>query len=310
MASIQIIRVAYFDLGDTVVQMQPKLQEDAVRRIAAEMGQPLKHQRQIAQAISRLKLACDAEWASRKSEILGVKNEADEREYWPGYYRAVLRRYGLEKPSPALVSLLAARAADANSFVCFNDVLPTLSALRDHKRLELGIISNSFPSAARILRELDLEKWFKYVVFSHEMECVKPAPQIYQRAVGIAHIQPEEALFVDDRPHFVKGAAAIQIRAVLLDRQGQYRKADWKGDRIRQLDKLIKIVDRVPGRRLNWARRLKSRFTPQTQTPSAATNISQAFAHAFVDSHLSTRDACAWSAEKSSPQLALNRISH
>lgn len=293
------IKLVYFDLGDTLVQMQPQLQEDAVRRISAANRQILKNQRQVMQAINRLKLACDAEWATRRSEILAVKTEADELAYWPGFYYAVLQRYGLEKPSWQLVELLSERAADASSFICFNDVWPTLTALRDHKGLELGIISNSFPSATKILRDLKLEEWFKYVVFSHETSFAKPAPQIYRRAIDIAHAQPDEALFVDDRPNFVEGAAAIHMRAVLLDRQGQYPKSAGKSDRIRHLGKLNKLVERVPGRKLNWTSRLKARFVLRSQTPTASASMTQMFADAFTIPSYPGREICTWPVQKS-----------
>jgi putative hydrolase of the HAD superfamily len=60
------------------------------------------------------------------------------------------------------------------------------------------------------------------VVTSAEVGAPKPNPRVFERALGIAGVEPEEALHVGDKvDNDVEGARAAGIRAVLLQREGQ-----------------------------------------------------------------------------------------
>ncbi|OGW79923.1 MAG: hypothetical protein A3G33_02265 [Omnitrophica bacterium RIFCSPLOWO2_12_FULL_44_17] len=62
----------------------------------------------------------------------------------------------------------------------------------------------------------------RYSVFKHFIKCYpshevgmrKPDPKIYEHVLHEIHLKPEEAIFIDDMPHFVEGARRVGIRAV------------------------------------------------------------------------------------------------
>ena len=49
---------------------------------------------------------------------------------------------------------------------------------------------------------------------SHEMNCIKPDPEIYKKALKRMKLKPEETVFIDDIKKFVKGAEKIGIKGI------------------------------------------------------------------------------------------------
>lgn len=56
---------------------------------------------------------------------------------------------------------------------------------------------------------------FDHVTFSYELGVLKPDPAIYHDAIRGLSIEPQEALFLDDKPENVEGALAVGLRAEL-----------------------------------------------------------------------------------------------
>jgi putative hydrolase of the HAD superfamily len=54
-------------------------------------------------------------------------------------------------------------------------------------------------------------------ILSYEEKSMKPQPHIYERAISMAQVLPEEIFFVDDRPENVEGALDCGLRAVLFE---------------------------------------------------------------------------------------------
>lgn len=224
--------MVFFDLGATLVEIKPDLYEDSARRIAFLCGRPFI-------PAEELKSAEREEWDARLHENLQwVRTEKDEREYWKQFYKSALKRLGISSDPPSqLIDLLAGRAADPASFTCFPEVFDTLDELR-RMGFRLGIISNAFPSARRILEYLGLARWFECITLSYECGCAKPDRDIYLHALQCANARPEEALFVDDRLDFVLGAKGVGIqRPILIDREG--RSDGWKGKKISNLREVV-----------------------------------------------------------------------
>ena len=63
---------------------------------------------------------------------------------------------------------------------------------------------------------LPLDKSFKKLFFSHEMKLLKPAPEMYLRAIEESGYKAAECLFIDDSRRNVDGAIAVGMNAVLL----------------------------------------------------------------------------------------------
>jgi putative hydrolase of the HAD superfamily len=93
-----------------------------------------------------------------------------------------------------------------------------LESLRD-RGLKTGLVANSWPDPARILRAdaeaLGLAEHLDAMVFSGDVGLRKPAPEIFIRACEELGIDPGAALFVgDDLERDVQGAASVGMRTV------------------------------------------------------------------------------------------------
>jgi hypothetical protein len=85
---------------------------------------------------------------------------------------------------------------------------------------------------ARIRADRPFEAWFDAVVVSCEVGIVKPNPMIYQTCLSRLGGQPNDALFVDDRPENIEAAARLGIRTFHStgeEVQRQFRDCDRTG---------------------------------------------------------------------------------
>jgi epoxide hydrolase-like predicted phosphatase len=89
-------------------------------------------------------------------------------------------------------------------------------------RYRTGILSNSFVGAR--VREQELygfEQLVEDIVYSHEVGLRKPDPRIYALTCRRLDVRPGEAVFLDDKPENVAGAAASGLHAVWFTSNAQ-----------------------------------------------------------------------------------------
>jgi putative hydrolase of the HAD superfamily len=119
------------------------------------------------------------------------------------------------KPETALSALMA-----SIRFEAWPDAAPALEALRG-RGLRLVVVSNWDCSLPSVLDSVGLLALVDGVVTSAAAGAAKPDPRIFQAALELAGCAPAEALHVgDSAENDVAGAAAVGIRALLLDRDG------------------------------------------------------------------------------------------
>ena len=210
------IRAVFFDLGDTLVHISFATLARICQKISDIRGVPLS-----SDDYTRV---FKDEWANRSdqsqtSSVKDIKTRAGEKErqYWQDFFESLLPSLGISSYQSELLDWLIGIYTDPRSFTCFNDVHSVLSELKN-KGLTLGIISNAFPSADKILDHLNLRQYFKYVFLSFELPYAKPDSMIYQFAAEKANISIENIIFVDDRWNFVKGAQEANMNAWLIER--------------------------------------------------------------------------------------------
>ncbi len=92
-----------------------------------------------------------------------------------------------------------------------------LASLRG-RGLRTGVVGNSWPDPARVLRadaeELGLAPLLDVLVWSDEVGVRKPAPEIFLAACERLGVEPESAMFVGDRLDDVQGAADVGMTTV------------------------------------------------------------------------------------------------
>jgi epoxide hydrolase-like predicted phosphatase len=66
-------------------------------------------------------------------------------------------------------------------------------------------------------------EWFEDGVFSHEVGVRKPNPEIYKYTLKKANVQPEEAVFIDDKQKALDPAKEMGITTILFETHEQLR---------------------------------------------------------------------------------------
>lgn len=108
----------------------------------------------------------------------------------------------------------------AHHFELYDDVLPTLEALRE-RGLKIGLLSNS----ARDLDEFVAHHRLVVdaVLTSGAHGKTKPHETIFRRMLELLDVAPGEAVMVGDTiEDDIEGAHAVGMEAVLVDREGRF----------------------------------------------------------------------------------------
>jgi REG-2-like HAD superfamily hydrolase len=107
------------------------------------------------------------------------------------------------------------------AFHVFPDVIPALIAMRA-AGLRLGVVSNWGWSAPELLQTLELAQHFEVLSISARVGYVKPHEAIFEHALDLFAVRPDEAIHVGDDPEAdVEGARRAGIEPVLIDRRGR-----------------------------------------------------------------------------------------
>ncbi len=151
-------------------------------------------------------------------EYVGSMSE-DEVDYMD-VYREAWRRAGLRLPDDLLHEILDAeqqcwdRAVEVDA-----DALRILTWLGE-RGIKRGVCSNApFPPEMmrRQVESNGLAALVDGVVFSSEVGRRKPAPEVYQAALGAIGVAPERTLFAGDRVREdYEGPVALGMRAVVV----------------------------------------------------------------------------------------------
>jgi 2-haloacid dehalogenase len=131
----------------------------------------------------------------------------------------------------------------------FPDALRLLDALRS-RGMVVGAVSNWVWSLPELLHSLQLVSRFDFIAASSHVGFEKPNPGIFRYALERAAVPPEAVVHVGDHLEAdVRGAEAVGIQGVLIDRHGRYDSEDVPPDVpvIRSLDELVPMLDgRLP----------------------------------------------------------------
>lgn len=126
----------------------------------------------------------------------------------------------------------------SNPWYVFDDVMPTLEALKD-RGLRLAVISNFDSRLYDLLCNLRLERFFDAVHVSAHVGVEKPDPIIFHTALNAHAVEAQQAYHVGDRLETdVEGAAAVGINVALIDRKAKIQHPA----RIERLDQLLGLI--------------------------------------------------------------------
>ena len=200
-----------FDLGETLVDLT-----DLVSRIADRLRREIPGMEQDAERTSH-------DWIRRTSASL-------PREEGASFVREI------DVAATVLRELLAARgipitASGAEELLrrAWNDFEPSVRFcpgvsrewLEELQRLAAGmgvVTDGDIVNVNRLVKRLDLERYFGAIITSEAVRAYKPNPRIYRAALEALGARPHDSVFVSDTALDLQGAAAVGMRTALLPR--------------------------------------------------------------------------------------------
>jgi putative hydrolase of the HAD superfamily len=182
-------------------------------------------------------------------EVLSLPQSADDRggleeagggggsrfwdDYWahrPGYDRADLSAvdYWAAVLGHTLDHDLLERliALDVASWLRPNPRSLAAAGRAAARGLRLAILSNAPVDVADAADTQDWLQPFAPRIFSSRLRAIKPEPAAYVAALAALNAEPQEVVFVDDRPGNVIAARSLGLRAVVFEHPDQFDALD------------------------------------------------------------------------------------
>jgi putative hydrolase of the HAD superfamily len=137
------------------------------------------------------------------------------------YWRDILRQAGLTLPPTAVEELIH---WDGRMWMTLNPPMLAWQGALKARGLLTAILSNIGDTTQQAMeRELKWLSRFDALVWSYQLLMAKPDPAIYRYTLDKLAVQPEEALFIDDREVNVEAAIALGMKALLFTNVDQLR---------------------------------------------------------------------------------------
>ncbi len=150
----------------------------------------------------------------------GAPREDDDKGWWRELLQQVLDRVAPETKDldrDMFFEVAYARFAEAGVWELYPEALEVLENLQ--ARYCLAVISNFDGRLRLVLEQLGIAKFFSAIVISSEAGADKPDPLIFQCALQLCGVAPDEALHVGDDPvNDWRGAASAGLSVFELDR--------------------------------------------------------------------------------------------
>ena len=200
--SAREILAVTFDAGGTLIEPWPNVGA-VYAAVARDFGLECEPYRLTAQFK-------DA-WTSRT----GFRYTRDE---WAEVVRHSFA--GMTEVSPELFDAIYRRFAQPESWLIYDDVIPTLQKL-ESLGIKLAVISNWDARLGPLPQKLGLATYFDEILISSELNVHKPDQRIFRHAAEKLAVSPGQMLHVGDSlQEDVHGARSIGATAFRIRRSG------------------------------------------------------------------------------------------
>lgn len=228
------IRAVLFDLGNTLVRTWNP--EVIYQNVLASLG--------IDRSVEELEKAiAKTEEEFKESSYRSRYGKVTYVEYWERWDAQVLTYLGISGEEN-LAKQVKTRWFDHANCVTYPDTIVTLNRL-NQMGLKLGLISTAYEEDIdAILERVGLAKeLFDVVVGVNTVKKEKPHPDVFRYALSKLCVRPEEALFIGDHiDNDYKGAEAVGIHALLIEREDRSTEDASDLERIRSLQEIFKLI--------------------------------------------------------------------
>jgi haloacid dehalogenase superfamily, subfamily IA, variant 3 with third motif having DD or ED/haloacid dehalogenase superfamily, subfamily IA, variant 1 with third motif having Dx(3-4)D or Dx(3-4)E len=232
------LRAVFLDIGDTVMRPNPSW-EHVYSMAFAEYGiqiTPDELRPALRRAYHHGGWGFDGGFEPTEETSFRRTVEIDQ---------AAVAELGLGPMPEAFFRRLSELFTVTSNWHVFPDTLPVLTALHE-RELVVGAVSNWVWSLPELLHSLDLVSKFDFIAVSSRVGFEKPQPEIFRYALEQADVPAESVIHVGDHLDAdVRGAQAVGITGVLIDRFGRYAHGEQPPDvqLIRSLDELLPMVE-------------------------------------------------------------------
>ncbi|OGN88752.1 MAG: hypothetical protein A2Z74_06175 [Chloroflexi bacterium RBG_13_46_9] len=214
-----MIKAVFFDWFNTLAHYFPP-REELERQALKEFGFTVS-----PQVASRGLYLADKNFYEENARLpVRQRSPEEQLKIYSGFQVIILKEAGIE-PANDLVLKLMGRMRELNStmkFVLYDDVLSALKIVKSRK-LTIGLLTNLQREIDTMCADLGITSFLDFTVTSGEVGADKPQAPIFRKALELAKVKPAEAIHVGDQyVNDVKGAMAVGIGAILLDRDNLY----------------------------------------------------------------------------------------
>ena len=203
------LRAVLFDVDFTLAKPGPDLGPEGYRRLGERYGlelEPARYDEARAAAVATLQ---------RHPEL------RHDEELWFAFTERIVRGMGGDADAARDLAIEMTRAWErSENFDLYDDVLPVLEQLRA-AGLKLGLVSNGGRKISDFVAHHRLE--VDCAIASRAHGWTKPHESIFLAALDLIEVAPTEAAMVGDSVEDdIEGAAALGMRAILIDREGRH----------------------------------------------------------------------------------------
>jgi HAD superfamily hydrolase (TIGR01662 family) len=203
------LRAVLFDVDFTLARPGPELGPEGYVRAGERHGLTLDAQRYEA---------------AREAAFTDLKRHPElehDEEIWIAFTeRIVLGMGGTQPASYECAAEITSGWTRHDYFELYEDSVPVLDELR-RAGLKIGLVSNSARDVREFARHHALEIDAGISSFHHGR--TKPHASIFRAVLDLLDVEPRDAAMVGDTVEDdIEGAAALGMRAVLVDRLGRH----------------------------------------------------------------------------------------
>ncbi|GJJ06109.1 hypothetical protein Clacol_000298 [Clathrus columnatus] len=211
----------------------------------------------------RIRLSSSEENHDTRLDTRALKDLQHEKPVYTGgaedWWKDVIRRTALsaggdpeklENSLPLIVPRLMHRFSSSEGYKAFDDVIPTLSLLKN-KGFKTGVVTNSDSRIKSVIADLGLSTYLDIVVVSEEEGIEKPDKEIWQRTCSRLNIHTSKACHTgDELVCDYYGAQKAGLHPFLLRRpgsegEGERKEVDEGLNDINVIQTLGEIVEKI-----------------------------------------------------------------
>ena len=207
-------RAVFFDVGGTLVEVSPSIGHVYTEAIVRRGG---------TADPSQVQRAFDRAWVILSKDVpRGVDRyrlfPGGEREWWERVSGFAFDQCDVSEEHRPPVDELRAVFSKADAWKIYPEAREVLGELGE-RGVRLAVVSNWDSRLPTLMKTLDLDGHFEFLIYSAEIGCEKPHPAIFTRAIEEMGIEPSRAVHIGDRlDEDYTGARSAGLKALLLNR--------------------------------------------------------------------------------------------